>query len=83
MLAAVCYAFIALRGPGGIPSVLEKQRVLRELERENAQLTREVDAETKRVHELRNDPQVIEKEIRDKLKLTRPDETTYIIKQQP
>jgi cell division protein FtsB len=77
------YGYLALRGPQGIPALREKWREIRTLEEENANLQRENQYRRDRIKKLEESPSVQELEIRKKLKLTRPGETSFILPDQP
>ncbi len=73
------YAFVALRGPRGMPALMEKRREIRELEEQNANLEREIQRKRERIERLKNSPSEQEMEIRKQLKLLRPGETSFIL----
>ena len=77
------YGVVALRGPQGIPALREKWDDIRKLEEENANLQRENDYRRERIRKLEGSPSDQELEIRKKLKLLRPGETTFILPDQP
>lgn len=77
------YGVVALRGPQGIPALREKWDEIRKLEEENANLQRENDYRRDRIRKLEASPSDQELEIRKKLKLLRPGETTFILPDQP
>src|ERR1019366_7379614 len=79
VLCGVIYAFVALRGPNGIPGLLDKRRQVHEYEVSNEQLHREIEQKQERILRLRNDPQEQEIEIRQRLKFASPGEKIYII----
>src|SRR5437868_8384384 len=79
VLLGIVYAFIALRGPNGIPALLEKRRQVHEYETSNEQLHREIEQKQGRIQRLENDPREQEIEIRQRLKLTGPGEKIFII----
>jgi cell division protein FtsB len=79
VLCGVVYAFIALRGPNGIPGLIEKRRLVHEYEISNEQLQREIEQKQERILRLRNDPAEQEIEIRQRLKLAGPGEKIYIL----
>lgn len=81
-LAVAGYAFVTLRGPGGIPGLLEKQRQIQELEKRNGDLHREIERKREHIKRLENDPAEQELEIRDRLKLVSPSDKVYITGQQ-
>ena len=72
-----------LRGPQGLPALREKWDEIRQLEEENANLQRENDYRRDRIKKLESSPSEQELEIRKKLKLLRPGETSFILPEQP
>jgi cell division protein FtsB len=79
VLCGIVYAFVALRGPNGIPGLLEKRRLVQEYEMSNEQLQRELEQKQERIRRLQNDPGQQEIEIRQRLKLAGPGEKIYIL----
>jgi len=79
VLVAASYAFVALRGPQGIPALIEKQKHIRTLEQENSALAREIEERKQRIKRLREDESEQELEIRQRLKLVRPGEKVFIL----
>ncbi len=79
LLLAVGYAFVTLRGPQGIPALAEKRQQIEELEKRNGVLARDNEAKRDRINRLRESPSLQELEIRQRLKLVRPDEKVYIL----
>ena len=77
------YGYLALRGPQGIPALREKWREIRTLEENNANLQRENQYRRDRIKKLEVNPSAQELEIRKKLKLVRPGETSFILPDQP
>jgi cell division protein FtsB len=77
------YGYISLRGPQGIPALLDKWREIRNLEENNANLQRENDYRRERIRKLQASPSEQELEIRKQLKLLRPGETSFILPDQP
>ena len=77
------YGFIALRGPQGIPALLEKRREVRRLEEENANIQRANEYKRDRIRKLRDSSSEQELEIRKKLKLVQPGETEFILPAKP
>ena len=80
---AGAYGFITLRGPQGIPGLRDKWREIRKVEEENANLQRENEYRRGRIRKLEQSPSEQELEIRKKLKLLRPGETSFILPDQP
>ena len=87
MVAAITvvttYAVIALRGPQGMPALVEKRRQIRDLEDQNASLARENQRKRERIARLKENPAEQEMEIRKQLKLLRPGETSFILPEAP
>ena len=77
-LVAGSYAFFTLRGPHGIPALLEKQREIHEMEEKNAKLDREIERMRDHIKRLETNPSEQELEVRERLKLLKPGEKTYI-----
>ena len=77
------YGYSVLRGPQGIPALREKWREIRKLEEDNATLQHENDYRRERIKKLEQNPSAQELEIRKKLKLLRPGETSFILPDQP
>jgi cell division protein FtsB len=77
------YATIMLRGPQGLSALAEKRREVRELEERNATLMRDNEAKRQRIERLKHDRSAQEVEIRKRLKLQRPGETSFVLPDQP
>jgi cell division protein FtsB len=77
------FGYRALRSPQGLPSLREKWNEIRKLEEDNAGLQRENDYRRTRIKKLQENPSEQELEIRKKLKLLRPGETSFILPDQP
>jgi cell division protein FtsB len=77
------YATIMLRGPQGLSALAEKQREVRELQEKNANLMRDNEAKRQRIERLKHDRSAQEIEIRKRLKLQRPGETSFVLPDQP
>jgi cell division protein FtsB len=77
------YGLVALRGPQGIPALLEKRREVRQLEERNAALAAEIERRRERIRRLEQNASEQEMEIRKQLKLLRPGETTFILPEAP
>ena len=77
------YGYMALRGPQGLPALRGKWQEIRTLEEDNANLQRENQYRRDRIKKLEESPSAQELEIRQKLKLNRPGETSFILPDQP
>jgi cell division protein FtsB len=77
-LAAASYAFFTLRGPHGIPWLLEKQREIHQMEDRNAKLDQEIERMRDHIKRLETNPSDQELEVRERLKLVKPGEKVFI-----
>jgi hypothetical protein len=77
------YGWIALRGPLGIQSLLDKRVEIRTLQEQNAAMAREVERRLDRIRRLSDSPSEQEMEIRKQLKLLKPGETSFILPDSP
>jgi cell division protein FtsB len=77
------YGLVELRSPQGIPALKDRWTEIRKLEEENANLQRENDYRRERIKKLESNTSEQELEIRKKLKLLRPGETSFILPPQP
>ena len=66
---------------GGIPALIQKQSEIRTLEKQNADLAREIEFRRERIQRLREDESEQELEIRQRLKLVRPGEKVFILQE--
>ena len=76
------YGLRELRGPDGFPALRQRWDEIRQLEEDNANLQRENDYRRDRIKKLASSPSEQELEIRKKLKLLRPGETSFILPEQ-
>jgi len=79
----LAYGFAALRGPQGVPALLDKRREIRQLEEQNAAMAAEIERRKERIQRLEQNTTEQEMEIRKQLKLLRPGETTFILPDAP
>ncbi len=68
-----------VRGPQGIQALSEKRKEIRTLQEENADLARENEQKKLRIKRLADSQAEQELEIRERLKLVRPGETSFIL----
>jgi cell division protein FtsB len=78
-LMVVSYAFFTLRGPKGIPALLQKQHQIEEIEKRNGALAQENERTREHIQRLSDNPAEQELEIRQRLKLVHPGEKVYIL----
>jgi cell division protein FtsB len=76
---ALAYAWIAVRGPQGVGTLMEKHSEIRDLEEQNAAMVRQNQALRDRIQRLEDSDSEKELEIRKQLKLLRPGETTFLL----
>ncbi len=74
---ALC-AFVILRGPQGMPSLVEKRKEIQALQESNADLQSQIEQKRARIERLKSSEAEQELEIRDRLKLLRKGETRFI-----
>ena len=77
-LVVSTYAFVTLRGPHGVHALMEKQRVIHEMEKRNSEAAKEIERMREHLQRLSDDPAEQELEIRQRLKLVHPGEKVYI-----
>jgi cell division protein FtsB len=78
-LIVFVYAFVALRGPRGIPGLLAKRQQIQAMETRNALLAEENERMREHIERLANNPAEQELEIRQRLKLVHPGEKVYLL----
>lgn len=79
LLLVAGYAWITLRGPSGLHALYERRAEIWELEKRDATLAQEIERKRERIRRLSENPDEQELEIRERLKLVKPDEKVYII----
>jgi cell division protein FtsB len=79
VLAVAAYALVALRGPRGFAALMEKERQIKQMEKRNADLNRDVERARQRIERLKGDPAEQERIIKERLKLVHPDEKVYVL----
>jgi cell division protein FtsB len=77
ILVAASYALVTLRD--GIPALMQRQKEIRAMEKQNADLNRDIEFRRARIDRLREDESAQELEIRRSLKLVRPGEKVFIL----
>ena len=77
------FGYVTLRSPQGIPALRQKWGEIRQLEEQNAAIQRENEYRAARIKKLQQNASEQELEIRKKLKLLRPGETSFILPEQP
>ncbi len=83
LVAAAALLFFGLRVPQGIAELRSKHETIRRLQKENADLAKEIADKKKHVRELRDSRSAQELEIRKQLRYQRPGETSILYDQAP
>jgi cell division protein FtsB len=83
LLGGLSYGYVQLRGPNGVSALMEKRQEIKDLEKENERLQREIAAKRTHLERLKNNPDEQEMEIRKDLKLLKPGEKSYIMQDTP
>lgn len=79
LLGVGVYLYVTLRSPQGISAVVEKQREIRGLQQQNADLEREIQQKRERIRRLKEDRNEQEMEIRRRYHLLKEGETSFIL----
>ncbi len=79
VIAGIGALFFALRVPHSLSSLNQKHQQIRQLQKENADLAKEVVEKRERIRKLQGSPSEQELEIRKRLKLQREGETSIIL----
>jgi cell division protein FtsB len=79
VLVVTSYAFVTLRGPKGLDAIAQQRHEIRALEKRNELLNQEIERKPEHIHRLVQSPAEQELEIRDRLKLVKPNEKIFII----
>jgi cell division protein FtsB len=76
-------AFVILRGPQGMPSLVEKRKEIQAMQELNADLQNQIEKKRARIERLKTSEAEQELEIRERLKLLRKGETRFITPEAP
>jgi cell division protein FtsB len=80
VIALACLmAWHVVFGANGVMVYAQKRKEQRELNRQIESLRQQNDSLNQRIKALKNDPQTIEKEAREKLRYARPGEVVYTL----
>jgi cell division protein FtsB len=78
-IVCACVLFFAVRVPDSVGALKNKHEQIRVLQKENADLAKEIAEKKSRIRKLRESPSEQELEIRRQLKLQRQGETAIIL----
>jgi len=82
LILAGGYLLYSFLGPNGVPMVLEKRRVIRELQQQNADLKHEIEERRERIRSFSENPSERERRLREDLRLLKKDETSFVLQDQ-
>jgi len=77
-MGVVVYAAVTLAGPHGVRAWKEKEHLIQEMRKKNADDARQIERIKEHIKRLDGNPEEQEREIRERDKLVRPDETVFI-----
>lgn len=78
VLMVAVYAYVTLHGPQGVPAVVQKQRLIQQMEKSNQALHEEIERKKEHIRRLAENPAEQELEIQNRLKLVHPNDKVYI-----
>jgi len=82
LLLVIGFGIYTLRGSQGIPTLVRKQEEIRQLERFNADLAKQIELKRSKIQRLRDNPDEQELEIRRQRRLVKPGEKVFILQDQ-
>lgn len=82
LLLVIGFGIYTVRGSQGIPALMKKQAEIKELEKRNADLAREIEQKRGRIKRLEESPEEQDLEIRRQLKLVHPGEKVFQLQDQ-
>ena len=83
LLLAAAYTAATLRGPHGPAALKRKQEEVRQLEKQNQDLAKDIEQRRQRLKRLSEGQSEQELELRRQYKLVRPDEKVFVLPPQP
>jgi len=79
LLLLAGYALIALQGNQGIPGLIEKRRLIRDYEKKNADIARQIEEQRARIERFNDNSSGPDLEIRKRLQLVKPGEKVFML----
>jgi cell division protein FtsB len=76
------FGIYTVRGSQGIPALMKKQAEIKELEKRNADLAREIEQKRAKIKRLEESPEEQDLEIRRQLRLVHPGEKVFQLQDQ-
>jgi len=77
--AACVIVFIALRGPNGVPSMLEKRNQIEQMRQENDQIRQEIDKHQRAIEQLESSPEARDRAVRVHTKQQKANEIKVVL----
>lgn len=77
-LAVAAYSAVTLNGPHGFRALKDKQRLIQDMQKRNGAEAQRIERIREHIKRLNENPAEQDLEIRDRLKLVRPDEKVFI-----
>ena len=77
-LLVASYAFVTLHGPKGVQALIDKRAQIHDMEKRNADLAKDIERKREHIKRLGDNSAEQELEIRERLKLIRPNEKVFI-----
>jgi cell division protein FtsB len=77
-MGVAIYAAVTLAGPHGVRAWMEKERLIQEMQKKNADDARQIERIKEHIKRLDGNPDEQEREIRERFKLVHPDEKVFI-----
>ena len=77
-MGVAIYAAVTLTGPHGVHAWMEKERLIQDIQKKNADEARRIERIKEHIKRLDGNPDEQEREIRERFKLVHPDEKVFI-----
>jgi cell division protein FtsB len=78
-LLVATYAAVTLAGPKGLSSLYAKEREIQAVEKQNAEIAKDIDREKKKVDQIRANPDAQERVVEERLNLVRPGDKVFML----
>ena len=82
LLLVIGFGIYTVRGSQGIPALMQKQTEIKQLEKQNAELAKQIEQKRAKIKRLEENPAEQELEIRRQLELVRPGEKIFKLQDQ-
>jgi cell division protein FtsB len=78
-LLVAAYVAVTLAGPKGLSALYAKEREIHAVERQNAEISKEIDREKKKVDQIRANPDAQERVVEERLNLVHPGDKVFML----